>query len=145
MQNLTNIDVRHEGRPYHNQHDAEQFSVDFINKHGLVSQATLEASYEQWLHDVDRIYEADEETVCNDSKERMHKCLENLSNHGVYEIDYDIVTINVREANRLGYRTPGGLKFVGQHYARRDVAERYGYPVHDTTKWDKNWTRRTKN
>jgi hypothetical protein len=143
MQTLTNTDIRHEGRPYHTQADAEEFAVNFIKIHGMVSQSNLEAAYEDWLSEVDTIHEADQEMVCSESKERMYKCLENLSNHGVYEIDHDIVTINIREANRLGYKTPGGLKFREKYFARRDMADRMGLPVHDTTQWDKNYTRRT--
>lgn len=138
-----NIKTSH--RPYHGQKDAERFAVDFIKSRGMVSQSVLEEMYEDYLRVVEKHYDkyfgADFELVCDDSKERKNKCLENLSNHGNYEIFHDIVTINVREANRLGYRAPTGLKFKEKWYMTRDYAEAKGYPVHDTASWDKNSTK----
>ena len=137
--------IRTSGRPYHNQKDAEHFAVDYINKRGMVSQSVLEDEYGDWLNEMHENYEkdfdADLELVCGDGTERKNKCMENLSNHGVYEIDHDIVTINVREANRLGYKTPSGLKFNDKWFMKREHAKRMGYPIHDTVSWDKNANR----
>jgi hypothetical protein len=137
--------IKGSGRLYHNQADAELFAVEYIKEVGAVEETVLEDAYDEWLRqwheNYDTVYEADTEMVCDDKKERRNKCLENLSNHGVFEIEHDIVTINVREANRLGYKTPGGLKFKGKWYMTRVRAERDGYPVHDTVDWDNNITR----
>ena len=131
------------GEMFNGQAIAEQFAADFITDKGAVSESVLEAAYDEFLHELHKNYErdfeeVDSELVCSDTKERKYKSVENLSNHGIFEITYDIVTINTREANRLGYRTPGGLKFTGKWYMTRKRAERSGYPVHDTVAWDNN-------
>jgi len=134
--------IKGTGIPFHGQAAAELFAADYIHEVGVVAQSVLEDAYDEWLHEMHRKYEdefpADFEMVCGDSKERRFKCLENLSNHGNYEITHDIVTVNIRECNRLGHRTPGGLKFREKWFMTRKRAEGYGYPVHDTALWDNN-------
>jgi len=136
--------IKATGRPFHSQRDALDFAVSFIREHQAVSESTLEISYDEYLRGVhkfdnyDETFEADLEMVCSDTKERRNKNMQNLSNHGIFEMDYDIVTINIREANRLGYKTPGGLKFSEKWYMTRRRAEQSGYPVHDTVAWDNN-------
>ena len=131
------------GEMFNGQQIAEQFAADFITDRGAVSESVLEAAYDEFLLELHEDYErdfeeVDNELVCDDTKERKYKSVENLSNHGIFEIIYDIVTLNVREANRLGYRTPGGLKFKGKWYMTRKRAESGGYPIHDTVAWDNN-------
>jgi len=134
--------IRTTGRPYHSQKDAEMFAVEYIKEHGAVAESVLEDAYDEFLHEMhkryEELFEADLEMVCDEKKERRYKCLENLSNHGNYEIYHDIVTVNIREANRLGYKSPYGLKFKEKWYMTRNRAERYGYPIHDTVSWDNN-------
>jgi hypothetical protein len=133
--------IRNEARDYTPESIITSIVVPFIKKVGGAGFGTILDMVKDTLWndpDYRERFAADNELICGKNHvARMSKILQNTSNHGGLELNHNIVTLASREANRLGYKTPSGLKFKETWYMTRKFADRHGYPVHDTTEWDK--------
>lgn len=125
--------IRTEERDYTPQHILEEIAVPLIRKRGGASFSEILAAVEAEVKHVD----ADDELVCKGTRRRISKLLENTSNHGTLELNHNILTLSVREANRLGYKAPSGLKFKEVWYMTAAYAKLHGYPTLDTTNWNR--------
>ncbi len=86
---------------------------------------------------------ADYVRVCGGTKPRILKILENSSNHGPFELDHQIFTVNNTLANERGFSLSNGQKFKGVYFISADALAKMPkkIPVLKTLLWDNNHLR----